>query len=197
MKNNEKQRKVQNTENERYDPLIKQRTRHQDSLRQRSHQEMHIEFESKANGNLILRKNAPRRSQKHFLTPKILLCCLSRHTNLFVCMPRLTNQKVHSIELAPFWLLQIAKSWVSQKDFHYFVKLMYEDTIAVHCMTTPIVNMLQASFLGNVTGTRATSTFWPHQVLRSDPRKASVQSPSWSTKHSFAVSSHLQPVRIS
>ena len=69
-KTNEKQRKVQNTENERYDPHIKQRRRHQDSLRQRSHQEMHIEFESKANGNLIFRKSVPRLSQEHFLTPK-------------------------------------------------------------------------------------------------------------------------------
>ena len=31
---------------------------------------MHVEFESKANGNLIFRKSVPRLSQKHFLTPR-------------------------------------------------------------------------------------------------------------------------------
>jgi len=69
---------------------------------------------------------------------------------------------------------------------------MYEDTIAVQCVTTPTVNMLQASSLEHATRTRATITFWPHQVLRNDRREAFVQGSSWFTEHSLAVSSLLQ-----
>ena len=99
-KTNEKQRKVQNTESERYDAHINQRTRHRDSLRQRSHQGMHIKFERKSQGNLIFRKSLPRLSQGHFLAPGNAALLPPKSPDFSLCMPRLAHRKAHSVEFA-------------------------------------------------------------------------------------------------